>query len=79
MRACFLRCSSSAVGEGAGTNIDPFRRATGSEYTTSTTRSDTFHFGVFPSGSTLTYTQHDGRQGWHFISLTDLRFAANDC
>lgn len=74
-----ISANGSSVGVGAGTSADPFRRATGSEYTTSTPRSDTFHFGVFPSGSTLTYTQHDGRQGWHFISLTDLRFGATDC
>lgn len=71
--------NGSSAGVGAGTTADPYRRATSSEYTTSTPRSDTFHFGVFPSGSTLTYTQHDGRQGWHFISLTDLRFGADDC
>jgi dipeptidyl aminopeptidase/acylaminoacyl peptidase len=75
-----IATSGSLPGAGAGTLADPFRRATGNEYTTAgVTRSDTFHFGVFPSGSTLTYTQHDGRQGWHFVSLTDLRFGADDC
>lgn len=74
-----ISANGSSAGEGTGTTTDPYRRATGSEYTTSTPRSDTFHFGVFPSGSTLTYTQHDGRQGWHFISLTDLRFGAEGC
>ena len=70
----------SNTGAGVGTLADPFRRATGNEFTTAgVTRSDTFRFASFPSGSTLTYTQHDGRQGWHFVSLTDLRFGADDC
>ncbi|NQX15572.1 hypothetical protein [Rathayibacter sp. VKM Ac-2857] len=66
-------------GVGAGTIADPYRRATGEAPTTSFSKTDIFSFDAFPSGSTLTYTQHEGRQGWHAIFLTGLRFRADDC
>ncbi|MCJ1683758.1 hypothetical protein [Rathayibacter sp. VKM Ac-2928] len=66
-------------GVGAGTIADPYRRATEDETTLPFLRSDGFSFDAFPSGSTLTYTQHDGRQGWHSIYLSALRFRSDVC
>ena len=68
-----------SAGVGAGTIADPYRRATETEPTTEVQRTDVFSFDVLPSGSTMTYTQHDGQQGWHFIALSGLSFRATDC
>ncbi|MDY0914267.1 hypothetical protein [Rathayibacter festucae] len=66
-------------GVGAGTIADPYRRVTGNEATNSASKNDVFSFDAFPSGSTLTYTQFDGRQGWHSVFLTGLTFRSEAC
>ncbi|ROS28334.1 hypothetical protein EDF22_0056 [Rathayibacter sp. PhB127] len=67
------------AGTGAGTLADPYRRVEGDVSTIAYFKNDVFVFDVFPSGSTLTYTQHEGRQGWHGVFLTDLRFRSAVC
>ncbi|WP_371029496.1 hypothetical protein [Pseudoclavibacter sp. JSM 162008] len=64
------------AGVGAGTIRSPFGRSTGLLPTTAGPWSDQFTFATFPSGSYMRYTQLGGRQGWHFISVSGLRFDA---
>ncbi|WP_127888279.1 hypothetical protein [Rathayibacter festucae] len=67
------------AGTGAGTLADPYRRVGGDDGTITFFKKDIFVFDVFPSGSTLTYTQHEGRQGWHTVFLTGLQFRSDVC
>lgn len=67
------------AGTGAGTLADLYRRVGGDDPTITFFKNDVFSFASFPSGSTLTYTQHDGRQGWHSLFLTSLQFRSDDC
>ncbi|PPF84889.1 hypothetical protein C5E07_05145 [Pseudoclavibacter sp. RFBJ3] len=66
----------SDQGTGAGTIGSPFARSVGTLSTGATAWNDRFIFAAFPSGSSLRYTQLGGRQGWHFISISGLRFDA---
>ncbi|QHC60049.1 hypothetical protein [Rathayibacter sp. VKM Ac-2760] len=66
-------------GTGAGTPADPYRRENGDAETGPYFQNDIFSFDVFPSGSTLTYTQHAGRQGWHSVFLASLSFRSAVC
>ncbi|QHF23192.1 hypothetical protein GTU73_03670 [Rathayibacter sp. VKM Ac-2804] len=68
------------AGAGSGVMDDPFRRATSSAPPPQRDHLvDTFTFGVFPSGSTLTYGQHEGHQGWHASALSALSFVSQNC
>ncbi|ROQ15544.1 hypothetical protein EDF54_0407 [Rathayibacter sp. PhB93] len=67
------------AGTGAGTLADPYRREGDNLPTVDVFKKDVFSFASFPSGSTLTYTQHDGRQGWHSVFLTGLSFRSAVC
>ncbi|PPG28628.1 hypothetical protein C5E10_13655 [Pseudoclavibacter sp. RFBG4] len=64
------------TGMGSGTIANPFGRSVGTLSTGSGPWRDQFSFASFPSGSTMRYTQLDGRQGWHFVSISGLRFDA---
>jgi len=67
-------------GAGAGTLSDPYRRVDGSQPTRAGgVVSDRFTFASFPSGSTMQYSNHDGRRGWHFISISGIRFDSGGC
>ena len=67
-------------GAGAGTVQDPFRRAAPTDVgIIGGVLVDTFTFGVLPSGSTLTYSQHEGQQGWHASTLSALSFVSRNC
>ena len=78
----------NSQGVGAGTTADPYRRASGEDDTpngllttdgSAGTFADRFTFASFPSGSTLTYSQHDRRRGWHAIALGELSFRSAVC
>jgi hypothetical protein len=60
--------------------VKPSRRdAESSSYDPSGRCVDTFAFRAFPSGSTLTYSQHEGQQGWHASALSALSFVSRNC
>ncbi|QHC64159.1 hypothetical protein GSU69_16690 [Rathayibacter festucae] len=67
-------------GAGRGTLAEPFRRdEETSSYDPSGGLVDIFTFRTFPSGSTLTYSQHEGQQGWHASALSALSFVSRNC
>lgn len=67
-------------GAGSGTHSDPYRRREPLQPTQrSETVSDRFTFSSFPSGTTMTFTNFNNERGWHFISISGIRFDADEC
>lgn len=67
-------------GVGAGTLTDPYHRTEGNQPTEAgSVVSDRFTFASFPSGTTMQYTNHDGRHGWHFVSISGISFDISNC
>lgn len=75
--------AADAPGTGAGTTADPYHRTSSNAYTGAfptpgvqlTYYEDDFLFNSgFPSGSTMTYSSHDNRGGWQFISILAVTF-----
>lgn len=70
--------SQGSPGAGDGTLANPYRRLDGHQPSQEASQyHERFHFGSFPSGSTLQYTSHAGRAGWQFISITGIRFSVH--
>jgi hypothetical protein len=62
-------------GAGSGSLADPFHRAAGhAPSLAGSYLTETFEFATFPSGTTMEYTNREGRAGWQFISITGLEF-----
>ncbi|MCJ1674795.1 MULTISPECIES: hypothetical protein [unclassified Rathayibacter] len=80
VRPASISSTAGHEGVGTGTAEDPFRRAASSDAgIIGRALIDTFTFGAFPSGSTLTYSQHQGHQGWHASALGALSFVSYNC
>ena len=63
-------------GAGSGTLTDTFRRAADNRDSSVCSYSDTFKFNTFTSGTVVRYTQHNNRQGWQFVSISNITFKA---
>ncbi|NRG40650.1 hypothetical protein HRK28_06910 [Rathayibacter sp. VKM Ac-2835] len=76
----YISTQSGQSAIGLGTVDKPFRRATPQERPgPGAAFVDTFTFRSFPSGSTLSFSQYAGVQGWHAIALSGLSFVSRDC
>jgi len=76
----YMGTAAYGQGDGAGTLADPYRRTDQEQPTDPDgTVTDRFVFASFPSGSQLQYTNYNDLHGWHFISISGIRFDAESC